>query len=218
MTKIHLEPVSWMEFGAGMAANIECHKENEVDASWSTWVDMSRPVLWIVSSMENWAELDGPGLGPCYSIIEEQMGDVIRDIETQYARYVTDWNTPNDKDPGVVRLWQFTVDDGSRFRNAVTEITSTLKEAEHEHQGDWYEMLGEGEDDINYFVVGEFENFAEMDQGRTTAASALAEAVGEEAASALWAEMFGALADDVQGYNRVMLRRIPDWSYDANAE
>jgi hypothetical protein len=218
ITKVQLAPVSWIEFGTAMAANIACHEENEVDDSWTTWVDVEQPILWIVSRMENWAELDGPGLGPCYSIVEEQMGDAIRSVETQFARYMTDWNAPNDKDPGAVRLWQFTVAEGGRFRTAVSEITSILKEAEHEHLGDWYEMLGEGEDEVNYFVVGEYENFAEMDQDRPSSADALAEAIGEGAAGALWAEMFGALADDVQGYDRLMLRKIPDWSYDANAE
>lgn len=217
MTKFHLEPVSWFEFGAGMEAYIDCHKENELDSSWSAWVDMEHPVVWMVSRMDNWAELDGPGLGPCYSIIEEQMSDAIRDIETQFARHMPDWSTSDDNDPGVVALWQFSVDDGRKFREAASEIFDIVRENGHDRSS-WYEMLGEGGGDINFFLVNEFENFAEMDTDAPTPARVLREAVGQPAARALWERMWSTLDDDGEGYDRVMLRKIPGWSHDPDAE
>lgn len=217
MHQFHLEPVSWLEFGAGMEAYVNCHKENELDSSWSAWVDMERPIVWWVSRMDNWAEMDGPGLGPCYSIIEEQMGNAIRDIETHYARYMSDWSTSNDYDPGVVGLWQFRVDDGRKFREAASEIFDIVRESGHDRSS-WYEMLGEGGGDINFFLVNEFENFAEMDTDPPTPASVLREAVGQPAARALWERMWSTLDDDGEGYDRVMLRKIPGWSYNPDAE
>ena len=218
MTKIYLTPVSWMEFGSGMNAYVECHQEKELDNSWSAWVDMESPVVWLVSRMENWAEMDGPGLGPCYSIVEEQMGETIRYTETQFARYMSDWNTDDDNDPGVVRLHQFSVDEGDKFRRVVSEITSALKEFEYEHQGNWFEMIGEDADEINFFVVAEYENFAEIDTDRPGAGATLNEAIGEDAADALWERMWDALDDDGEGYDTVLLKKIPEWGYGPAAE
>lgn len=217
MTKIYLQPVSWMEFGAGMEAYLECHREKELDNSWSTWVDMERPVVWFVSRMDNWAEMDGPGLGPCYSIVEEQMSDAIRYTETEFARHMSDWSTSKDYDPGVVGLWQFRVDDGRKFREAASEIFDILRESGHDRSS-WYEMLGEGGGDIDFFLVNEFENFAEIDSDPPTPARVLREAVGQPAARALWERMWSTLDDDGEGYDRVMLRKIPGWSYSPDAE
>jgi hypothetical protein len=219
MTKVYLQPLSWMAFGSGLQEFIECNKNEEVEGSWSTWVDQERPVVWFVSRMDNWAERDeSAGLGPCYPVLEEKMRDSVRYIETEFARYMTDWNTEDDTDPGVVRLHQFSVDEGAKFRRVVSEITDVLKEAEYEHQGDWFEMLGEDGDEVNFFVVSEFDNFAELDADRQSAGAVLEEAIGEDAADALWERMWDTLADDGEGYDTVMLRHIPGWSYDGDSD
>ncbi|HMA98420.1 MAG TPA: hypothetical protein VKO38_03070 [Wenzhouxiangella sp.] len=218
MTRIYLEPLAGMSFGAAMNEYIECYEENGGDNSWTAWRDMESSVVWIVSNMDGWAEMDqerGEAEGACWSILVEKMPASVIKMKTDYARYMADWSDPSE-DFNVVRLHQFMVDEGDDFRETVGEMTSMLKEAEHEHVGAWYGMIGSDADEIDYFQVSQYENFAEIDADRPNYNSVMVEEMGEEKAEEMWDELFDSVAD--YGYKTVLLSRMEDWSYDPGEE
>jgi hypothetical protein len=220
MTKIYLEPVSWMKFGQAMEEYIGCYAENGGEDSWSAWRDMEMDVIWVVSTMDGWAEMDeerSEANRACYPIIEENMGSLVRKVKTEYAEYMPDWSGESE-DYDVVRLHQLVVDDGSDFREVMGEMVSIVKEAEYEHVGAWYSMVGSDADEVDYFNVEHYENFAAMDVDRAGYYGVVAEAKGEEAAGEMWEDMVDSLADDGMGYSTVLLSRAEDWSYQPDEE
>jgi hypothetical protein len=220
MTRIYLEPVSWMKFGGAMEEYIGCYSENDGDDSWSAWRDVEKDVVWIVSSMSGWAEMDegrSDANRACYSILEEKMGPIVKKVKTEYARYMPDWSGEAE-DYDVVRLHQLVVDDGGAFRDVMAEMVSIVKEQEYEHVGAWYSMIGNDADEVGFFNVEHYENFAAMDADRPGYYGVMAEARGEEAAREMWQNMMDTLADDGHGYDSVLLARAEDWGYDPDDE
>jgi hypothetical protein len=220
MTRIDLEPVSWMKFGQAMEEYIGCYSENGGEDSWSAWRDMEKDVVWIVTSMDGWAEMDeerSEANRACYSIIEENMGPLVRKIRTEYAQYLPDWSAEAEG-YDVVRLHQFVVEEGDEFEEIVGEMTSVVKDADYEHVGAWYEIIGNDADEVGFFVVSHYDNFAAIDDDRQGYYGVMAEAIGEDETEAMWERFGDTLADDGHGYDTVLLARAEDWSYDPDAE
>jgi hypothetical protein len=216
MTRVYLEPASWMKFGSAMEEYVACYAENGGEDSWSAWRDMEQDVVWIVSSMDGWADMDegrSEANRACYPIIEDKIGSLVRKVKTEYARYLPEWSGEAE-DYQVVRLHQFTVDEDDDFREIVGEMTSTVKEADYEHVGAWYDILGNDADEIDYFVVSRYANFAAMDEDRPGYYGVMTEAMGEEETDAMWERFYETLAEDGRGYKTVLLARAGDWGYD----
>jgi len=221
MTRIYLEPVSWMTFGSAMEEYIGCYAENDGEDSWTAWRDMEEDVVWIVNSMEGWAEMDegrSEANRACYSIIEEKMGPLVRKVKTAYAERMDDWSDDYEN-YDVVRLHQLVVADGMEFREAMGEMVSIVMESDYEHgAGTWYSMIGADADEVGYFNVEHYESFAAMDEDRAGYYGVIVEAKSEDEAAEMWEEMMDALADDGHGYDTVLLARAEDWSYDPDGE
>lgn len=220
MTRIYLEPVSWMKFGSAMEEYIGCYAENGGEDAWSAWRDMEKDVVWIVSSMDGWAEMDqgrSEANRACYSIIEEKMGPLVRKVKTEYAERMDDWSEEYEN-YDVVRLHQLVVEDGPEFRETMGEMVSIVMEADYEHVGTWYSMIGADADEVGLFAVEHYENFAAIDEDRPGYYGVVADARGEESAAEMWENMMDTLADDGHGYDTVLLARAEDWSYDPDGE
>jgi hypothetical protein len=218
MTRIYLEPVSWNAFGTAMTDYINCYSENNGENSWNAWRDMGSSVVWIVSSMDGWAEMDeerSEANRACYPILEEKMPAVVKKVKTDYARYMADWSD-SAEEFNVVRLHQFMVDENDEFMEVVGKMTAMVKEAEDAPVGVWYQMIGSDADGIDYFQVSQYENFAEIDADRPSYNSVMVEELGEEGAEEMWDELMDSLAD--YGYKTVLLARAPDWSYSTDEE
>ena len=112
----------------------------------------------------------------------------------------------------VVKLHNFSVEDGSEFRSLVEEMTGYMKKAEYEHMGTWYDMMGNGHGNADYFVVEHYENYAAMDEKRKSANGVLTDAVGEEKAEEFW-DKFGDALTDKKGYWSNILRRRDSMGY-----
>jgi hypothetical protein len=216
MTQIDLKPASWMKFGRAMSEYIDCYSENGGTDAWTTWRDVEKDSVWIVMSMNGWAGMDegrSDANRACYTIIEEKMGPMIENVKTEYAERMDDWSGDYE-DYDVVRLHQLVPGDMMEFRASMREMLTVVKEAEYEHLGIWYSMVGADADEVAYFNVEPFENFAAMDADRPGYYGVMAEAKGEEAAADMWENMTDTLADDGHGYDTVLLARAEDWSHD----
>jgi len=212
ITQLDVKVGHWMKFRGGMEAYLACYEENEGEDEWSVWDDVEGGSYHIVSSMDGWAEMDETdeaGMA-CWSVIEEQIAPHLDGVSTRFARYLPDWSG-EAVGYNVVRLHQFRVDEGDEFEQVVGEITTIMKEAEYEHLGAWYDVVGNDSDEIGYFVVEHFQNFAAIDDGRAGAYGTTVASVGEEAAQALW-DRFGETLDEDAGYETVLLRRVPEMS------
>ena len=192
-----------------------CLIENDDDASWSAWrnVGGDGTTYHFVSDMANWAEMDASdeAAEACWSEHRENVFPHVASVSNSFARPMPDWSG-DAEDYSVVRLHQFRVDDGEQFREAVGAITSILKEAEHEHLGSWYDMIGNSSNEPDYFVVSHYENFAAMDEERAGPYKVVSEYAGEERADELWQQFGDALQDDWE-YFHDMLRRDTELSH-----
>ena len=210
---IHVKMGHGAQFGAGMEAYSACLAEAGYEDSYSVWhaVDGDRTGYHIVSSFDMWAEFDEESeiSDACWAKDEIRDGvfNHMASWETQYAQRMADWSGEADGYT-VVKLHNFRVEDGSAFRKMVGEMAGYMKEAEYEHMGTWYDMMGGGYWDADYFVVEHFENFAAMDEKRKGANGVLQDAIGKEKAEDFW-ENFGESLEDENGYwTNTLVRRV----------
>ncbi|MBT8049617.1 MAG: hypothetical protein HKP21_05095 [Xanthomonadales bacterium] len=214
---VHVKMGHGAAFRAGMEAYSACLAEGGYDGDYSVWqaVDGDRTGYHIVSQFEMWAEFDEDNevSDGCWANDEIRNGvfDHMSSWETQYAERLADWSG-DAEGYTVVKLHNFRVEDGSAFRSLVGEMTGYMKEAEYEHMGTWYDVMGGGSWDADYFVVEHFENYAAMDGKRKGANGVLQDAVGEEKAEQFW-DNFGETLTDEKGYWTNMLERQDSMGY-----
>jgi hypothetical protein len=209
---VHVKMGHGAEFRAGMEAYSACLAEGDYKDSYSVWqaFDGDRTGYHIVASFNMWAEYDEEDevSDACWE--KEEIRDGVFDHmvswETDYAERLPDWSG-DAEGYNVVKLHNFRVEDGSAFRTMVGEITGYMKKAKYEHMGTWYDVIGGGNWDADYFVVEHFENFAAMDEKRKGASGVLRDAVGEEKAEEFWDKFGETLADDKGYWSNVLVRR-----------
>ena len=214
---VHVKMGHGAEFRAGMEAYSACLAEGDYEDSYSVWqaVDGDRTGYHIVASFELWAEFDEDDdvSDACWGKDEIRDGvfDHMASWETSYAERKPEWSG-NAEGYDVVKLHNFRVDDGAGFRSLVAEITGYMKEADYEHMGTWYDMMGGSYWGADYFVVEHFANFAAMDEKRKGANGVLRDAVGEEKAEEFW-DKFGETLEDEKGYWSNLLARRDSMGY-----
>ena len=213
ITEIDIKAGHWRKFSAGMESYISCYEEQEGEGSWSAWWDMEHSTIHLVSQMDGWADMDerDEASMKCWSVIEEEIAPHITKVETSFARPLPDWSG-DAEGYDVVRLHRFRVDDESAFRETVGTVTDILEEAEYEHLGSWYDVIGNDAGEPDYFVVEHFDDFAEMDEDRAGAYRAVLDAEGEERADDLWEQFGDSLHDDWE-YSTLLLSRSSELAY-----
>jgi hypothetical protein len=210
VTEIGVKIGHEMKFREGVKAYMQCYEEQGGGGNWSAWrnVGGSGISYHIVSFRSGWADLGQTDAArdSCWSKIDEQVSPHMESVSTSFARHMPDWSgSPGDGNT-VVRLHQFRVDDGEKFRETVGAITSIMKESDYPHLGSWYNVLGNSSNEPDYFVVAYYKDFAAMDEDRDGAYDAVKAAAGEERAEELWDDFGEALTDDWD-YFTVLLRR-----------
>jgi hypothetical protein len=219
---VHVKMGHGAAFKAGMEAYSACLAEGDYDDSYSVWhaVDGDRTSYHIVASFDMWAEFDEEDevSNACWAKegMREGIFDHMASWKTHYAERLPDWSGEAEG-YSVVRLHNFRVEDGSDFRALVSEITGYMKDAEYEHMGTWYDMMGGSSWNADYFVVEHFENFAAMDEKRKGANGVLVDAVGEEKAEEFW-DNFGDTLTDEKGYWSNTLQRQDSMGYSPEDE
>lgn len=215
VTKVGVKIGQEMKFREAVKAYHQCLIDNEYEGNWSTWSNVGGEgrEYHFVSTMNNWAEMDSPHQAgeTCWAEHHDNLTPHANSVAVIFARPMSDWSGEAE-DYTVVRLHHFRVDDNREFRDAVSAITSILKDAEYEHLGEWYQTIGGGADKPNYFVVAHYDNFAALDEDRTGPYQALVDAAGQERADELWEQFDDALRDDRE-YFSDLLRRDDELSY-----
>jgi len=215
MTEVGIKMGHTAKFREAVKPYNACIAENDAEADWSAWTNVGGEgtTYHFVSTMANWAEMDSPNEAgeTCWPEHMDKIMAHVDSVSTSFARPMADWSG-DAEGYNVVRLHQFRVKNGSDFREAVGEITSIMKEAEYEHLGDWYNMIGNSSNEPDYFVVTHFDNFAAMDEDRAGAYTVVKEQAGEERADELWDDFSDALKDDWE-YFTLLLRRDPELSH-----
>lgn len=210
VTEIEVKLGHEMKFREGVKAYMQCYEEKDGAGNWSAWrnVGGSGTSYHIVSSHSSWAELGQTDAvrNACWSIIDEQVTPHVNSVSTSFARHMPDWSGTPGNDNTIVRLHQFRVEDGEKFREAVGAITTIMKEAEYPHMGSWYDMIGNSSDEPDYFVVAYYKDFAAMDEDRDGSYEAVKAAAGEERADALWDDFGDALTDDWEYFTMLLHR------------
>lgn len=218
MTEVGIKLGHASKFREAVKPYNACIAENDDDADWSAWrnVGGDGTTYHFVSSMANWAEMDEPNPAgeACWSQHVDSIMAHVDSVSTSFARPMAAWSG-DAEGYDMVRLHQFRVDDGEAFGEAVGAITSIMKEAEYEHVGSWYDMIGNSSNEPDYFVVSHYENFAAMDEDRTGPYNVVSEHAGEERAEALWDQFGDALKDDWE-YFHAMLRRDSELSHSSD--
>lgn len=218
MTEVGVKLGHTAKFREAVKPYNACIAENDSDAEWSAWrnVGGDGTTYHFVSTMANWAEMDSSdeALERCWTEHMDGIMAHVDSVSTSFARPMADWSG-DAEGFDVVRLHQFRVEDGEAFREAVGAITSILKEAEHEHLGSWYDMIGNSSNEPDYFVVSHYDNFAAMDKDRAGPYSVVSEHAGEARADELWAQFDDALRDDWE-YFHLMLRRDAELSHSSD--
>lgn len=221
-TRISIKPGHMRQFARGMAAWKECYLEHGGEDTWSIWRDRESSAVHWVSSMAGWADLgeDDAAGEACVSIVEMELAPHVTEVQSRFARSMPAWNRADEDDEvmnNVVRLHQFRVEDGDAFREAVSNMVAIWKEADFEHMPYWYDVIGNNAGEAGYFAAVGWENFAAMDEDRTSGNDVLVEAVGEEQAEAMWDAMRDALHDDWE-YSTVLLSRMTELSHSEDDE
>ena len=204
-----------MKFREAMTAYMECYSENGGENAWSAWspIEGAPNVMWFVSSMEMWAEMDAddPGDEACWSEHATELTSHIADADRRMYRRMGDWSGEAEG-YNVVKLHNFRVEDGDAFREIVGEMTGMMKDADYEHMGTWYGSVIQQRWDADYFVVEHFEDFAAMDADRKGVNGIMVDALGEEGAEEMW-DRFGDTLADMEPYWNNILRRVDSLSY-----
>ena len=216
ITKVQVAPGQMDEFMDGVKAYRDCYAEKDGKNGWSFWrqVDGDQMTVHAVSRLNKWADLDAvdEARNSCWRDHSDSITGNTAAVQTTFARRQSDWSgSPGDF--SVVELHNFRVDDGEAFRSAVSEITGVLKEANYEHLGSWFDVIGGDGDDASYFVVEYHTNFAAMDVDKPGVYATVEEAKGEEEAERMFDAFDDALRDDHE-YWRNTLQRVDSLSYD----
>lgn len=206
------------EFREAVKPYNECLVEADSDQSWGAWRNVGGEGITyhFVTDLANWAELDSPSEAnqACWGEHGKTIMEHVSSMSTRYARPEEAWSG-DAEGYSIVRLHEFRVDNNRRFRATVSEITSIMKEAEYEHLGSWFNVIGNSSNEADYFVVAHYDNFAAMDEDRPGAYGVVGEAVGAARRDALWDQFGDSLKDDWE-YFTVLLRRDEGLSYSSD--
>lgn len=215
ITEVEVKMGHGPKFREAVKSYHECLAEREYDGTWSAWsnVDGKVNVYHFVSTMANWAEMDAANeVGQaCWSENHDQITAHVNSVSVTFARHLAEWSG-DAEGYNVVRLHQFRVDDEDMFEETVGAITSIMKQAEYEHMGTWYDVIGADSNEPSYFVVSHYDDFAAMDADRAGPYAVVSGAAGEERADELWAQFGEALHDDWE-YSSQLLRRDAELSH-----
>lgn len=167
MTEFTIKNGHDMQFREGVKAWKACYIENKGDWTWNMWrrVNGEGNVYILTSRMANWAEMDKTDESGknCRDIGRELINPHIESSVDNFARFMPDYSKayPNTDMVLWVTYWQ--VNNGTKFREIVKEVTESTKKAEGSSRGYWYSYMGGSKDAADFFVATPFANFAALD-------------------------------------------------------
>jgi hypothetical protein len=192
VTEFNIKPGHDVQFREGIKAWKACYIENKGEWTWNMWHRMNGEgnVYILTSRMANWAEMDDTSDDGknCRDLARELINPHIESSEDNYARFEPEFSKayPNPNPVLWVAYWQ--VNNGTRFREIVKEVTAATAKAEGSSRGYWYSIMGGSKDAADFFVATPFANFAALDVDRENVWNIYEKANGKEKRDQLQAE------------------------------
>ncbi|MGK7296659.1 MAG: hypothetical protein ACNS61_12685 [Candidatus Wenzhouxiangella sp. M2_3B_020] len=204
-------------FREGMAAWKNCYTENDGKETWTSYRRMQGKgiVYSVVFSNPTWEEMGkrDPATQACQSILRERIDPHLDAVETMISRFMPGISG----EPGtheLVEVYSFDVADASAFTNVVEAVTEVMREDGEGLRGWWHYTRGGGPGTADFFVVDPFEDFAAMDEERSSPWARYAAVHGEDAAAEMRAKFRDAVDDDWS----YIYRRIAELSSEAASD
>jgi hypothetical protein len=185
MTEFTIKPGHNNQFREGVKAWKACYLENEGEWTWNMWsrVNGEGNVYVLTSAMGNWAEMDDStdeaGM-KCRDIGRDLINPHVESAENNFLRFLPEYSKtyPNPDQVLWVTYWQ--VNNWSKFREIVKEVTDETAKAEGAPRGYWYRAMGGSKDAADFLVATPFANFAALDVERESAMNIYEKAKGKE--------------------------------------
>jgi len=219
MQQLTIKPGHNNKFREGVKAWKACYLENEGERTWNIWQRMNGEgsVYGLTLAMVNWAEMDDTtdeADMKCRNLVRDLINPHIESSETNFARVIPEFSKsyPNPDPVLWVTYWQ--VNNWTKFREVVKEVTGETAKAEGAPRGFWYSVMGGSKDSPDFFVVIPFANFAAMDVKRDNVWTIYENARGKEKRNEMQAA-FREVTDVVWSY---LYRRDINLSHNPPAE
>jgi len=181
----------------------QCYGENGGQASWNAWSRVQgEGNVFVFSVMaDNWAEFGQQDAASraCREVFETQLTPHEDGEKTMLAQEMSGISDAWSENTKVVGVYNFTVDDSRTFTKVITEVSKAMQKTDNTVTLQWYEAMGGGEDEADYFVVANHADFASMDKDWTGPWEAVAAQHGKETAEE-WRGMFADAVDDQWDY------------------
>jgi hypothetical protein len=192
MTEFTIKRGHDMQFREGVKAWKTCYLENDGEWTWNLWHRRNGEgnVYVLTSVMGNWAELDETDEAGknCRDLSRELIYPHIETSENNFARFLPEYSkTLTNSEPVVwVTFWQLNND--SRFREIVKDVTAAVAKTEGSPRGFWYNVMGGSKEFADIFVALPFANFAALDVERENVWDIYEKANGKQKRDQLQAE------------------------------
>ena len=201
-------------FREGMTAWKDCYSEQDGKETWTAYRRLQGKgiVYAVVFSNPTWEEIGrrDPAAQACQSVLRERIDPHLDAVETMISRFMPDISG----EPGpheLAEVYSFEVGDASAFMAVVEAVTGVMREDGEGLRGWWHYTRGGGPGTADFFVVDPFQDFAAMDEQRSSPWARYAAVHGEDAAAEMRTK-FREAVDDEWSY---LYRRVADLSREA---
>jgi hypothetical protein len=213
MTEFTIKGGHDVQFREGIKAWKTCYLENKGQWTWNMWNRMNGEgnVYILTSRMANWAEMDKTDESGknCSNIGRELINPHIESSETNFARFMPEVSKAYPNTDMVLWVTSWQVNNGTKFREIVKEVTETTKKAEGSSRGYWYSYMGGSKDAADFFVATPFANFAALDVESENVWNIYEKANGKEKRDQLQAQF----RESIKESWSYLLRREKDLSH-----
>jgi len=213
MTEFTIKGGHDVQFREGIKAWKTCYLENKGQWTWNMWNRMNGEgnVYILTSRMANWAEMDKTDESGknCSNIGRELINPHIESSETNFARFMPEVSKAYPNTDMVLWVTSWQVNNGTKFREIVKEVTETTKKTEGSSRGYWYSYMGGSKDAADFFVATPFANFAALDVESENVWNIYEKANGKEKRDQLQAQF----RESIKESWSYLLRREKDLSH-----
>lgn len=170
MTEFTIKKGHDNQFKEGIKAWKACYLEAGGTWTWNIWSRLQGDgnVYVMTSTMDKWAEMDekdDAGKG-CRDLVRDLIYPHIETTERNFARFMPEYSKTYPNSDDVLWVTSFQVENWTKFKEIVKEITDAVIQAEGSPRGYWYSVMGGNRDNEDVFVSTPFKDFAALDIDR----------------------------------------------------
>lgn len=218
MTEFTIKRGHDVQFREGLKAWKACYLENKGEWTWNVWHRKNGEgnVYALASVMANWAEMDETDDAgkSCRDLARGLISPHVESSEDNFARFIPEYSRTYPNPDPVLWVSYWKVNNGTRFREIVNEVTGVATKAEGSPRGFWYNVMGGSMEVADFFVATPFANFAAIDVDRENVWNIYEKANGKEKRDQMQAEF----RDIVDGTWSYLYKRDNDLSHNPPAK